>query len=587
MPPQSNNGTPSLNLLLVSTDQQRFLLLRQLLSSHPDTRSHSLYWCPSVKGAMAHLGEHETDLLLIDQSTTWQDTESLGGSLAALPSPCPIILLGEGLTGAGMAADPLVIDLLPDSQLTAELLARSIHYSCELNRCRQQMAQQVRYDPLTNLPNRMLFRDRLQRAIGRADRDGSSFVTLVVDLDQFRKVNESYGQEAGDQLICEVTGRLQSAMRRTDTLARTSGDEFSIIMENMPNSAEMLRAVKKLVDVISTPIELGEHLVSIHCSVGISSYPEGGSDLAALVRNAELAMKEAKKQRGSSYQFYTEELKVEAMGQLYLEAELRRAIRLQELRLHYQPRIDVTSERLVGVEALVRWQHPTRGLLSPAEFIPLAEESGLIVPIGYWVLHQACKDLGLLTAAGHKDLHVAVNLSFRQFRDEKLQDTLTHILGEANVDLGRLEFELTETAVMQDPARVTGVMRALSQLGIQFSLDDFGTGYSSFSHLQQLPIQTIKIDRGFIRDLQTNGDNQVIVRAMISLAHKLNLQVVAEGVDHIAQAGFLRGEACDQIQGFLYSKPISLDSLMILLGSDDHILRLLEESDAGYESLRV
>ncbi|RRJ82883.1 putative bifunctional diguanylate cyclase/phosphodiesterase [Aestuariirhabdus litorea] len=585
MSPHRDAGSPSLNLLLISTDQQRFLLLRQLLASHVDTTDCQLYWCPSVPGALAHLEGFDCDLLLVDESTSQEGVEALGSALNAMADPCPVVLLGEGGDSALTNSDRQVVDLLPDRALNAELLARVIHYSCELNRCRLQMDQQAQVDPLTNLPNRILFRDRLQRAIARADRDGSSFVLLVVDLDEFRKVNESFGQEAGDQLICKVTERLQASMRRTDTLARTSGDEFSIIMEHMPNSAEMLRAVKKLVDAIATPIEIGEHLVSAKCSVGISSYPEGGTDLAGLVHNAELAMKEAKKQLGSSYQFYTEEMKVEAMGQLYLEAELRRAIRLQELRLYYQPRIDVATERLVGVEALVRWQHPTRGLLSPAEFIPLAEESGLIVPIGYWVVYQACKDLGVLTAAGHSDLHVAVNLSFRQFRDERLQDTLIHILNEARVDMGRLEFELTETAVMQDPARVSGVMRSLNELGIQFSLDDFGSGYSSFSHLQQLPIQTLKIDRGFISDLQSNTDNQVIVRAMISLAHKLNLQVVAEGVDHLSQVGFLRGEACDQIQGFLYSQPIPLNALMTLLESDDHIRRLLNDPQVALESI--
>ncbi|MCL6416560.1 EAL domain-containing protein [Aestuariirhabdus sp. Z084] len=574
----------ALSLLLVSTDQRQFSLLRKLLASHSVTHRYQLYWCPSIQGAIAHLRELSTDLLLIDETVVDADGGYLTLPLDHLVRPCPVILLGENMGSEPPIHDRLVIEQLSWAQINAELLSRVIRYSYDLNLCRHKMQRQVQNDPLTGLPNRFLFRNRLQRAMDRADRDGTGCVLIGLDIDGFRKVNESYGHMLGDRLIQTVAERLLGSVRRTDSVGRTSGDEFAIILERTSNSTEVLRSVKKIVAALAEPLDLEEHQVSVYCSIGICSYPDGADDIASLVNNAELAMKEAKKQKGNSYQFYSDEFKAEAVSLLHLESELRRAIRLKELRVHYQPRIDVKTERVVGVEALVRWQHPSRGLLSPMEFIPLAEECGLIVPLGYWVLHQACLDMGVLASAGFDQLHVAVNLSFHQFNDQKLQSTISNIVRHCSADVSRLEFELTETAVMQDPAGVMESMQKLSQQGIQFSLDDFGTGYSSFSHLQELPIQTLKIDRSFISNLQNNDDNQVIVRAMISLAHKLNLKVVAEGVDHLSQAEFLNAESCDQIQGFLYSKPITLNSLMQLLGNDQKIKRRLRGMPVSLQS---
>ena len=318
---------------------------------------------------------------------------------------------------------------------------------------------------------------------------------------------------------------------------------------------------KQTLQALANPFFVAGHQVLIGCSIGLACCPEAGKSVDEALSHAHIALAKAKKQLGNHYAVYEPGLKVDVSDSLLMEAELRQALRNNELQLMYQPRVDSQTGRVSSVEGLLRWHHPQRGLQMPADFIPLAERCNLIVPIGYWVVNQACNDIGLLAKWGVDDLHVAINLSFHQFKDAKLLATVSHIIQKHQVHPHLLEFELTETAVLQEQEEVAAKMKALQQLGINFALDDFGTGYSSFSHIQGLPINTIKIDRSFVKNLLVNRGDQVIVAAIVELAHNLGLTVVAEGVETCAQAEWLKIAGCDEMQGFLLSQPLSIEEL--------------------------
>jgi EAL domain-containing protein (putative c-di-GMP-specific phosphodiesterase class I) len=315
-------------------------------------------------------------------------------------------------------------------------------------------------------------------------------------------------------------------------------------------------------------VPFGSQQLFVGASIGIAVYPEGGEDIDTLLKHADMAMYQAKGLRGSAYRFYTEKMNVEATNQMYLEADLRRALRRGEFELYYQPRIALGDERIAGVEGLLRWNHPVRGLVKPSEFIPLAEEVGLIVPIGYWAIHQACQDILAMDAQGMEPIHLAVNLSFRQFLDEKFVQTVSNIIADAGIDPWRLEFELTETAIMSNVEDTERCMQVIRALGPTFSLDDFGTGYSSFAHIQRLPIGALKIDRSFVSQVNLRPDDATIVRAIINLAHGLGLKVIAEGAETREQVQFLREHGCDQVQGYYYSTPVRFEEFTNLMRDD-------------------
>ena len=365
-----------------------------------------------------------------------------------------------------------------------------------------------------------------------------------------------------------VAERLSACMRKSDSVARIGGDEFTVILEDIETTADIVNVARKAIDVVSRPVTVGGQQITVGCSIGIAVYPEGGQDVDSLLKHADMAMYQAKGLRGSAYRFYTEKLNVEAMNQMYLEADLRRGLRRGEFELYYQPRISLDDARVAGVEALLRWNHPVRGLVMPADFIPLAEEVGLIVPLGYWVIHQACQDMRAMDARGMEPIHVAVNLSFRQFLDVKFVETVGNIIDSAVIDPHRLEFELTETAIMSHFEETERSMQTIRAMGPTFSLDDFGTGYSSFAHIQRLPIGALKIDRSFVQNVTSMQGDATIVKAMISLAHNLGLAVIAEGAETVEQVGFLRDHACDQVQGFFYSRPVKFAELLEFVRRD-------------------
>lgn len=376
---------------------------------------------------------------------------------------------------------------------------------------------------------------------------------------------DQVADSANGRLGCEVAERLRQVLRRVDSLMRIGGDEFAIIVERVEDSLDVTQMIRKVVQALNDPVVVDGNSVEVSASLGVAIYPEAGDSPETLLRRANRAMFEAKLDTGTSYRFYNQQLHITAGRQLKLEADLRNALRGRELELHYQPRVDLVTEEVRGVECLLRWNHPDGTLVPPDEFIPAAERSGLIVPIGYWVIEQACERLREAAALGHPGLVFAVNLSFRQFHDRKMTETIFRIIYNANVDTSLLELELTESAMMHDPEYVQRCLRELNQLGISFALDDFGTGFSSLSNLQHLPISLVKIDKSFVQELGVSGDAEHIIRAIISLAHSLQMSVVAEGVETKGQLEFLRQQHCDEVQGYYYARPMPWQQLIEFL----------------------
>ena len=419
----------------------------------------------------------------------------------------------------------------------------------------------ARIDSLTGLPNRNMFFGELDRAIARARRHDQRFGVCFIDLDGFKGVNDTLGHEAGDEVLKLMAQRLRGAVRAGDLVARLGGDEFVVLLEGTSAEAEAESVAQKILAAVGEPLSLRGCRFDLTCSMGVGLYPADGEDAATLVRNADAAMYLAKQSGKNMVQHYTTELADSAARLFALEAELRQAAPRGELRLHFQPKVDIASGRMRSMEALVRWAHPQRGLLMPNEFIGLAEERGLIVPIGRWVIEAACRQIREWREAGLVVPAVAVNLSARQFASDSLGDDIERALRVHEVDPTQFEVELTESALMADPERASAVLQRLDALGVRISIDDFGTGYSSLSYLKRFPARTVKIDRSFIRGLPDDKNDAAITQAVIAMAHSLGLSVVAEGVETDAQLQALRGLDCDEAQGFLLGRPETAEEL--------------------------
>ena len=423
----------------------------------------------------------------------------------------------------------------------------------------------ARLDSLTGLPNRNMFLGELDRAIARARRMGSSFAVSFIDLDRFKVINDTLGHDAGDELLRIMAARLVATLRASDMVGRLGGDEFVVLLEGDASLGALRAATDKLLRAISEPMTVQGCSFVVTGSIGVSVYPGDGADAALLLRHADAAMYLAKDKGKNNVQFYTAELADQAAEQYALEADLRLAIERNQLLLHFQPKVDVASGRLLSVEALLRWQHPSRGLVAPAEFIPLAEERGLIVPIGRWVLQAACRQMREWRNAGLEVLPVAVNLSARQFAADGLLDDIFDALVQHGLSPNDLEVELTESVLMADPERANHVLQRLHTMGVSIAIDDFGTGYSSLSYLKRFPARTVKIDRSFISGLPGDSEDGAITQAVIAMAHSLGLGVVAEGVETEAQLQMLRELGCDEAQGFLLGRPVPAAELAALL----------------------
>jgi diguanylate cyclase (GGDEF)-like protein len=432
---------------------------------------------------------------------------------------------------------------------------------------RRRAEEAAYYDTLTGLPNRTLFQERLPHALALAERSGQMLAVMLLDLDRFKTINETLGHAEGDRLLREVAERLTGCVRRSDTVARFAGDEFALLLMQITHTDDVARIARRTEDavevaqnvlrVLEPPFVSGQHELYLTASIGIGLYPNDGEDSQTLWKNANSALYRAKEQGGHNYQFYTADMNAKALQRLTLENSLRHALERDEFVLHYQPQVDIDSGQIVGAEALVRWQHPELGLVSPSEFIPLAEDMGLIIPLGEWVLRTACAQNKEWQEAGLPLMRLSVNLSARQFQQPKLAEMIARALSETGLEPEQLELELTESALMGNAETAIETLRQIKATGVRLAIDDFGTGYSSLSYLKRLPIDVLKIDRSFVCESTTAPDDAAIVMAIIGLAHNLKLKVIAEGVETEEQLAFLRLLRCDEIQGDLCSRPLA------------------------------
>jgi diguanylate cyclase len=471
--------------------------------------------------------------------------------------------------------------LLQQIQSANELLAQvNLDLAAAMELKDSQIDRVVHYDTLTDLPNRLLFLDRLDQEITRAQRDNSMMAVLAINLDRFKQVNDSFGYPVGDQLLQSVAARLAGQIRACDTVAHIAGDEFCIALTGVKTTHAAGEVAQKLLDSFAhNPISIGDSEIFITLSIGISIYPVDGLNTATLLKNADAALHQAKHEGRNNFQYYATQMNATAWQRLKLETELRRALKHQEFVLYYQPKVNMESGKIVGVEALLRWQSPDRGLVAPGEFIPLLEETGLILPVGEWVLRAACKQAREWQAVGLPDIHIAVNLSTLQFKQPDFSGLVLGILKENGLDpaLGAIELELTESLLMNNAAAAVKTLVKLREAGIQFSIDDFGTGYSSLSYLKRFPISSLKIDQSFVRDLSHDKEDEAIVSAIIALGRSLGLKVIAEGVETTAQLALLRNKGCNEMQGFLFSRPVPVAEMTDLLQNGEQLQLPLEE----------
>ena len=543
-----------LAVLFIGTEHTEMLWLHWMLSKTADFK---LYWCNSPAIVMEVLERRHYDLVI------WEEhlfEEEQGSFLRILiqHAHAPVVVLGSQRSEKQIRRLILngAADYIGKYEMSASLLIRI------LRRARYR-ALSVRYhhlpeqmDSLTGVLDRSFFRDRLNQLLTRARRAQKPVGLIFLNIDKFRSVNQSLGYHIGDMLIKMVVSRLRRGLRRPHSLARVGGDEFAIILEGIGDSPSLGQIADKLQQAFTEPYQFKQRSIELTVSMGIASYPDGGRTADILLQHANQAMFDAKKKAGNSYQFFDLRRNEELRHQLALETDLRQTIRGSRLEVYYQPKIDVKTGAVIGMEALVRWPHPRHGMLAPQSFIPMAERSALVVPMGYYVLKKTCDDIAFLQNKGYSNLHCSVNLSFRQFHDRRLAETVFRIIYAANIDTTGFEFELTESAMMYDQVYTLKCLKELTHLGLNFALDDFGTGYSSFSNLRNLPISSVKIDKSFVERLEDSSEDQTLVAGMISLAHNLKMEVVAEGVETPGQLAFLRRHQCDYAQGFLIAEPM-------------------------------
>jgi diguanylate cyclase (GGDEF)-like protein len=485
-------------------------------------------------------------------------------ALFAIPALTPMILqflLRDGPLHFPMSFMSVLFGL---AMLTvARHVNTTLRESLRMSRHNEQLAH---FDALTGLPNRVMFAQSLEQALRRAERNSTQLALLFIDVDRFKNVNDALGHDAGDQLLREVAQRLRHGLRASDMVARFGGDEFIVVLEDLPESAYAGTVAAKLLEGLAAPMHIEGQEFHVTASIGIATCPQDARDARTLQKKADTAMFRAKAQGRNTYRFHAPQSDAHSLERLTMETQLKRALERGELTLHYQPKQEIASGLVTGMEALLRWQHPELGLVPPARFIPLAEETGLIVPIGEWVLRTACEQTAALPTHTHnRRLRVAVNLSARQFLDESLVKLVERVLAETRLAPSALELEITESVIMQSPDQTRHMLGALRELGVTLAMDDFGTGYSSLAYLRRFPVDSIKIDRSFINGVPGEPDGESITQAVIAMAHSLHLRAIAEGVETAQQLEFLRRHGCDEIQGYFFSKPLPYPQLTRIL----------------------
>lgn len=526
----------------------------------------------SMAGATERLASEKFDIVLLDLHLP--DASGLEGidAIQAIDKEIPIVVL-SGQDDEEFAVNILnkgAQDYLVKWEGQGRTILRSIRYAIERKRSELRLNYMAQFDALTGIPNRQYFNDQLTRATARARRDGRKVTLLFLDLDEFQVVNDTLGHDAGDRLLKEVASRIQRSVRTGDVIARLGGDEFAVLLEGLSGPLEVEAMANGLLQLVSQPYHIADRQLDITTSIGITMYPNDSADTQMLLKNADIAMYQAKENGRNNVTFFTERMHAELMEYHELERDIREALRLEEFHLVYQPKVNAHNKRLQGLEALLRWNSPTRGKVGPGTFIPVAEESGHIIPLGYWIFHQVCQTLKSWEQMELPLVPVSVNVSARQFQQPDFHKRVEQILASHGVDPALIEIELTEGLVMEDSEAAQTELLRLKRIGVRISIDDFGTGYSCLSYLRRFPIDVLKIDRSFIMEIGVSQDGESIIDAIISLARSLRLETVAEGVETTDQLNFLLERSCHIVQGYLFGVPMEpklIEPLLAELGS--------------------
>lgn len=555
----------TLRVLLVE-DNPGDARLVELLLSEVVSPAFDITRSATLGEAFERLTENEFDVTLLDLSLP--DASGLD-SVNALQSAAPYLPL---VVLSGMADEEVALraiqggaeDYLVKGLGDGALISRSIRYAIERKKTEERLAYLSQYDSLTGLANRALFQDRLSQAVARAERDGSLVALISLDLDRFKDFNDALGHGFGDMLLKTAATRLEECVRDGDTVARLGSDEFGIILENVADVQFAASVAQRISATLTQPFRIHGQEMFLSAGMGIAVRPPSESE--GLMRDANAALERAKAAGPDNYQFFSPEMNVEAFERLAFESSLRRALEREEFELYYQPQMNLSTGRIVGAEALLRWRHPELGLISPGKFIPVLEETGMILEVGAWVIETACSQSRAWREAGLPAIRVAVNLSARQFEQQSLGRVIAMALEDTGLAPDTLELEITESLLMQNPEESNARLKSIkNRYGVRVSIDDFGTGYSSLAYLKRFSIDILKVDRSFVRDLTEDSDDAAIVAAIIGLAHNLRLEVIAEGVETAAQLDYLRRQDCDEAQGYFFSRPLPAAEFALLL----------------------
>lgn len=555
------------SILLIDHCQENQNRLMSILEQHA---LYQLTRCNDHVEAILLLQESPVDIILLSCNSSPLPIPTIISDLQKYRPHTPIIALSSQINEeqGQELINAKATDFLSTTQLSTDTLFRTLRHA-ELTVKQNEEIQLLQHsDTLTPVGNRQFFYRTLLHKLNVLALQKRQIALITIDLDHFRKFNNRYGFSTGDEIVLELGERIQNCIRTDEVVARIGNDEFAIILD-LPETYELLATVKqllsKLISSLKEPYLHTDTHTSLNCSIGVVLAPEQGNEVDILTKRASVARLQAKQIHGCSYAIYRPGMEVKNEQCSGLEPDLMTALRAEQFELYYQPRIDLRLGKITGAEALIRWNHPTQGLVMPGEFIPICERNGLIVPIGYWTIHQAGLHLKELELAGTKLERLGVNLSFRQFKDDMLVDTIKRIIKQEAIDTSVLEFELTESAIFNDENHVRECLDSLAEEGITFSLDDFGTGYSSFSLLHKLPISALKVDRSFVSQVQESSEATEIVRSIISLAKNMKISVIAEGVETREQLEFLIKHECDQIQGYFYSPPVPFEEFKRML----------------------
>ena len=513
--------------------------------------------------AAAVLEQKDYSLIVMGVAASLPETIAQFNLITACAPATPVIMLSNAADQA--FSDSIIehgaIDCLVMSDINDRMLRRVIRNAAHSKNLRQQIDKLEKFDSLTTLPNRAQLLEQLNKLLTSARTENRILAVLLMNLDRFKLINETLGPSRGDELIHEIGTRLRHCIPKSDLLARHHGAEFIVVSTGLATAHEAALVAQKMLNALDRPVMIDGQEIFITGSIGISAFPDHGTDCDTLIGNADAAMSRAKEVGRNQFHFYTMDMDTKTSQRLSLETELRRGLERGEFLLHYQPQFNLLEHRIVGLEALVRWQHPERGMVPPNDFIPMAEETGLIAPLGEWVLRTACAQAKAWHLSGHHNLYMAVNLSSRQFFQENVLDTVKSALRDTDLPANCLELELTESCVMQKPEEAAATLRQLRDMGIRLAIDDFGTGHSSLNNLKRFPVDCLKIDRSFIKDVTKNPEDGAIVQAVIAMAHGLGLKTVAEGVETLEQLRYLEFYTCDIIQGYLLSRPITAEQI--------------------------